>query len=114
MSRNAHKVWLVGYDVSSPRRLRKVHRYLKNEAASAQYSVFAFVGRDSVLDRVFDDLRGLIDTKQDDVRGYHIPEHCQVWALGRQSLPPGITLPASKLTELIGAVIPVLTEEEAD
>ena len=44
MSYTERRNWLVAYDIASPRRLARVHRYLKRHAIPVQYSVFVFHG----------------------------------------------------------------------
>lgn len=36
--------WIVAYDVSSPRRLQRIHRFMVGQASPIEYSVFLFVG----------------------------------------------------------------------
>ncbi|MCX9157924.1 CRISPR-associated endonuclease Cas2 [Niveibacterium sp. 24ML] len=95
MSKSETKAWLIAYDISQPRRLRQVHRLMREEGIPVQYSAFILTASDRQLDHLLADLRELIDPTCDDVRAYHIPQRCAVWSLGRNSLPSGILLDAA-------------------
>lgn len=96
MSASDAKTWLVAYDIREPRRLRRLHRCLKREGASVQYSAFSLEAGDAHLEGVLRRVEGLIDRRVDDVRAYHVPAHCRVWAIGRQQLPEGVYLEGSQ------------------
>jgi len=85
--------YLIAYDIADPRRLARLHRYLKGEALALQYSVF--FGRFTLagIDRIEDEIAARIDPREDDVRIYPLPVDFQVWALGASApLPEGIHL----------------------
>jgi CRISPR-associated endonuclease Cas2 len=90
MSATSKKRWLVCYDIRCRRRLMRVHRALKKEGATVQYSAFSVCTDDRGIARVLARLDALIDAARDDLRAYHIPTHCMVWSLGTQDLPDGI------------------------
>lgn len=96
--------YIIAYDISDPRRLGRVHRFLKREAASVQYSVYAARVSERQIKRLLDGLQDLIDTKQDDVRAYRLPERCEVTMLGNQALPEGIVIAGEGLAELLGGL----------
>lgn len=105
MSTGAVKCWLVAYDIRDPRRLRQVHRFLKAEGASVQYSAFSVSADDRRLQRIMQDIRALIDERVDDVRAYHVPARSPVWMLGRQGLPDGIIVGPDDAVRLLGGVL---------
>lgn len=84
--------FLICYDISDPKRLGRVHRYLKKRALPVQYSVFLFSGSDLQLVRCLEDMEKLIDVRADDLRAYPIPARGLKARLGRSSLPEGIQL----------------------
>lgn len=92
MALNDRRLWLIGYDIACPRRLKRLHRFLKTKAVPVQFSVFTFEGSAMQLGRLVQQIEGFIDASVDDVRIYQIPRsvHCDV--LGRGSLPDGVTL----------------------
>lgn len=95
------KAWIVAYDIREPRRLRRVHRTLRKEGVAAQYSVFTVEADDEGIARLLQRLRGIIDERVDDVRAYHLPAHCAVWALGTQHWPDGVSLAGMLAARLI-------------
>ena len=108
VSRNGDaKTWLVAYDIRHPRRLRRVHRCLKREGTSVQYSAFCVEGDDEQLGVVLRRVQTLIDPRADDVRAYHVPAHCRVWQLGRQQFPDGVFLEGS----VVGVALPAIARD---
>lgn len=101
MSHTELRNWLVAYDIADPRRLGRVHRYLKGRAIPVQYSVFVFHGSQRALEVVFDDIAELIESSEDDVRAYHLPDRCEVAMLGRQDLPQGVVVGGRGLDRLL-------------
>ncbi|RMF80843.1 MAG: CRISPR-associated endonuclease Cas2 [Nitrospirae bacterium] len=91
--------YLICYDIADPKRLVRVHRYLKGEALALQYSVFFGRFTTAQIAHLEDGLAERIDPKEDDVRIYPLPEDFQVWALGASApLPPGLHYaPAERL-----------------
>lgn len=82
--------WLVAYDVTSVKRLRRVHRYLTANAAPAQYSVFVTWSTTRELEALLEGLKARIHPKRDDVRAYRLPTRGWYEHLGRPTLPRGI------------------------
>lgn len=87
MSRDA---WIVGYDIASPKRLRRVHRFLRARSLPVQYSIFLAVLTRAELDEMLRGLGTLIHPRRDDVRAWPLPEHARILAIG-PGLPEGIT-----------------------
>lgn len=101
MSHTELRNWLVAYDIADSRRLGRVHRYLKRHAIPVQYSVFVFHGSQLALEAVLDGIAELIAPKADDVRAYHLPNHCEVAMLGKQDLPEGVVVGSRGLDRLL-------------
>ena len=101
MSHTEQRNWLIAYDIADPRRLVRVHRYLKRHAIPVQYSVFVLRGNQIMLERVLRGIAELIAPGADDVRAYHLPDLCEVAMLGRQSLPEGVMFGAPGLERLL-------------
>lgn len=85
-------VWLVCYDIASPRRLRRVHAFLKKHALPVQYSVFLIETDRAGLEDLLDGLRERIHPKRDDVRAYRLPRRTWYRSLGAPTLPRGLLL----------------------
>lgn len=87
MALNQQRGWLIAYDIRNPRRLARVHRFLKREAVPVQYSVFAARGSLADMRRLAEELRGRIDERTDDIRIYPIPDNPLVYTFGTKLLP---------------------------
>lgn len=81
---------IICYDIANPRRLGRVHRYLKRHACAVQYSVFLFTGTREQLDRCLAQLEELMEPKEDDIRAYPLPQRGYRLSLGPSTLPEGI------------------------
>lgn len=101
MSANEKKTWLVCYDIREPRRLRRVHRQLRKQGATVQYSAFSVYASDNEMTGVLEGLQQLIDPQRDDLRAYHLPERCPVWMLGTQQGPEGGCVDARTAARLL-------------
>jgi CRISPR-associated protein Cas2 len=82
--------FIVCYDIIDPRRLGRLHRFLKKHAVALQYSVFLFTGDDRQLDRLLATAQTYIDPKVDDLRAYPLPARGFKARLGKPALPEGI------------------------
>lgn len=101
--RMTRRGWLVGYDVTSPRRLRRVHRFLVRRAMQVQYSLFVAAWTEAELREALSGLGKLIDPRRDDVRAWPIPERADVERFGR-GMPDGI-LAAISRPQSVAAVL---------
>ena len=82
--------YLICYDIRCPRRLARIHRTLKRQAMPLQYSVFLFSGPQRQLDSCLAELERLMNTHEDDIRAYPLPQRgMRLWQ-GRPLLPEGI------------------------
>ncbi|MBI5658570.1 MAG: CRISPR-associated endonuclease Cas2 [Nitrosomonadales bacterium] len=82
--------YIICYDISHPKRLGRVFRFLKTCAVPLQYSVFLFAGDDRQLDRCLAKAEQFIDAKQDDLRAYPLPARGLKARIGKPALPEGI------------------------
>jgi len=65
--------FLIGYDISSPKRLRKLAKLLDSEAIRIQFSLFLYPKQDKKsLKILIDKIVKIIDQSEDDVRVYRI------------------------------------------
>lgn len=81
---------LITYDISSRKRLARLHRRLKQYATPIQYSVFYAELTEATLRTVSNMIEGLIHPKEDDVRIYKLPRAGWACQIGKASLPTGI------------------------
>jgi len=98
------KAYLIAYDIRDPKRLVRVHHYLRERALAVQYSVF--VGRFSRdnLQEVVEGLRQRIEESEDDVRIYPVPERPRIFVLDRARDLAGVYLADEQLAGFLGQV----------
>lgn len=94
---------LIAYDISDPRRLGRLHRYLKKEAIPLQYSIFVTRTTRRKIREMIRTIRLIIHEKKDDVRIYELPSDFQVDLLGRSQLSEGVILKLGGLERLLQA-----------
>lgn len=83
-------LFLISYDICSPRRLAKVHHLLRCHAISIQYSVFLGRFTRAGIAALQQTLEALINPHEDDVRIYPLPPGGWQRRLGRATFPAGI------------------------
>lgn len=86
------RTWLIAYDIREPRRLTRVHRYLKRHAVPLQYSVFITRANIAQIGNVRAGLARIINAKTDDVRIYHIPDRTEIHTIGGMMLPDDVAV----------------------
>ena len=74
--------YMVAYDIANPKRLGKIHRLLKKRGLAVQKSVFLVNGDEKSMNRLLDQLAGIMNLKQDDIRAYPITHPKEVWTTG--------------------------------
>jgi len=103
MAINRPVLFLVCYDIADPKRLSRVHRYLKSQGLPIQYSVFTAELKKSQLDRLLSGLQSRIHPHEDDVRCYALPAHLDFDLVGRQVFAEGVMLfSATGVNRLLG------------
>lgn len=85
-----HALFLVSYDITSPKRLLRLHRALKKVALPIEYSVFLGSFTAAGLGQLRATITTIIDPATDDVRIYPLPVNGWRRALGRAAFPAGI------------------------
>lgn len=85
--------YLVCYDISCPRRLGRVYKYIKGKGLHIQYSVFHCSLTWPMLMELKARIAELIDEKEDDVRIYPLPAEKKVVVMGcGDRVPEGIDI----------------------
>ena len=110
--------WLVGYDITDPRRLQRVNRFLKKHGVPVQYSVFLCRATRPQLKRILAGIDELIDARTDDIRAYPLMESSTPYLYGRQILPEDLLAavaapPGVADTTIVGYVSPCPDENKA-
>ena len=89
---NQQRDHIIAYDIGEPRRLVRIHRYLKKRAMPIQYSVFLIKCSPEQLRNIMEELNEMIDPAADDVRFYTLPIKAKIITLGQQGMRPGVQL----------------------
>jgi len=90
MSDTARTLYLVCYDVASPQRLYRVHRYLNGFRIGGQKSFFECWLTPTDLRDVRKELAGLIDSEEDRVHIFQLDPRMKMECMGRATPPqPG-------------------------
>lgn len=84
--------YLICYDIRQPRRLQKVHNYLKKIGLPIQYSIFILDGDNKTKVNSLLYLHKLIDRRVDDLRCYVLSDNLFQCRIGCSALPSGIYL----------------------
>jgi CRISPR-associated protein Cas2 len=92
MALHEPRLYLVCYDITDPKRLARVHRFLRTEGMPVQYSVFTAQMTARDLGRLLAGLHHRIDARADDVRIYPLPACPERICLGWQYFPEDIML----------------------
>lgn len=90
---NGARTWVIGYDIASPRRIRRVARFLEKRAVRVQFSLFIGRFTPASLEATWRGLAELINPRADDVRAWPVPEQPYIWTYG-MTLPQGVFLAA--------------------
>lgn len=121
MAESRVHTYLIAYDIADPRRLQRVHKFLKQCAVPIQYSVFITRISEAQLIRIKTGIVDRICDDEDDVRIYHVPDRTEVQLLGRSPLPEGMqlivgdgTMTMNQLTAGPGSSSVEASQEELD
>ncbi len=87
--------YLVAYDITEPKRLRRVHRYLRQHGLSVQESLFFLCRTEAGLVDLLDDLAALIHLGRDDLRAYPVEHPSRVWLSGSAPVEGALLRPGS-------------------
>lgn len=80
------KSWyIIAYDIREPKRLRRLHYFLKKKAIALQNSVFIVRADRSYLTHIEQRLKTFINFHDDDVRIYPVLHPDTLWAAGKQA-----------------------------
>ena len=83
---NTSKAFLICYDICDPKRLRRVHKTIRDVGLPVQFSVFLANLKQSELDTLVETLTQLIDASEDKVNFYHLSAAKEKICLGLPSL----------------------------
>ena len=91
-----HRHWyLLAYDICEPRRLRRVHYYLRKRGLAAQESVFFLHASEAELKEILDEVAELMELREDDLRAYPIQHPAEVWLTGQAVMAGPLLQPSA-------------------
>lgn len=93
--------YLIGYDISEPKRLQKIHKRMAKFSTPIQYSIFLYEGKITDLENYLKEILTIFNKKEDDLRVYPLPNNAKQWQLGKPVLPEGIIWTALPFNTLI-------------
>jgi CRISPR-associated protein Cas2 len=83
---NPTKSFLICYDICDPKRLRRVHKAIRDVGMPVQFSVFLAKLKQLELDALVEQLSQLIEVSEDKVNFYHLIASKEVICLGLPSM----------------------------
>lgn len=83
---------LLCYDIRDPKRLRRVHAYVRKHGMPLQYSVFYLEKSNAEVTSLLRELEDFIDSRVDDIRVYTISRYEDIETLGVALAVDGIDL----------------------
>ena len=86
MALNQSRRWLVAYDISDPKRLARVYRFMVKKGVPLQFSLFSVTMTTRQAQALGAQLCNLIDRKEDDLRLYPLPDGAVIERLGKHGL----------------------------
>lgn len=92
MARSRRQTYLIAYDIADPKRLGRVHRYVKRSGLAVQYSVFVTRMTRPQVTELSAGISERIHPRKDDVRIYALPQHCWIARFGEDPMPAGVYL----------------------
>lgn len=92
MSHTGTRRHILCYDIADEKRLRRVHRRVRESGMALQFSVFDCNLNSKQMQHLLGDLRELIDHRHDDVRIYGPRLEAPLIWLGPSALPEGVQL----------------------
>lgn len=88
---------IVTYDIAEPKRLQRIHRFLKKVALPLQYSVFLLEADAQRIAQLEKQLATMIHPREDDIRIYPLPNQPDWCAIGRPLWDEGMLLTGMRL-----------------
>ncbi len=79
------KWYLLAYDIKNPKRLSRLHYFIKKKAICLQRSVYLVQSSEDELDVMISKIRKIVHDKKDDVRLYPVSQPGAIWSAGQQS-----------------------------
>jgi CRISPR-associated protein Cas2 len=107
MADSQRGLYVIAYDIANPRRLARIHRFLKKQGLPVQYSVFTVAIKRKALLRLLHNLKRWIIENEDDIRCYRLPQENDISTLGRQFFPGDVFLFSNGVNLLLPTTPPL-------
>ncbi|RMD71276.1 MAG: CRISPR-associated endonuclease Cas2 [Gammaproteobacteria bacterium] len=88
--------YLVAYDIRDPRRMQRVHRFLKRHALPVQESVFFFQGTEGAIRRLMDEAARMLNLREDDLRAWPVAGPGEAWMYGKGMMGERLQAPGRR------------------
>lgn len=95
------KWYVLAYDIREPKRLKKLHYYLKKQALPLQRSIFIVHCDTHQLADILQQVRERAHLREDDIRLYPINSPQSIWAAGQQAEQLHSLYPTKKASQTI-------------
>lgn len=104
---------IISYDIADPKRLKRIHRFLKKVALPLQYSVFLIEADAKRIEQLKAQLATMIHPRADDIRIYPLPNQPDWCALGKPLWDEGMLLTGFKLPSGLQTQADIFWDEQA-
>ena len=84
---DSKRLFIIGYDISDPKRLNKIYKAMCKFATPLQYSIFLLNGSTKQCEECLQTMSSMINPKEDDFRCYELPQYGLKNRIGPASLP---------------------------
>jgi CRISPR-associated protein Cas2 len=82
--KSGKKWYMLAYDIREPKRLRRVHYFIKKHGTALQKSVFLLQVDTTRLQEIISEIQSRVKDREDDVRIYPLRNPGSIWAAGQQ------------------------------
>jgi CRISPR-associated protein Cas2 len=82
--------YLISYDIRDPKRLARLHRYLKRHSFMLQESVYLYAGNNQAWQLLSKAIQKCINKQQDDVKVYQLDKDCCLHFFGSSPWPQDV------------------------
>lgn len=82
-------VYLISYDIADQKRLSRIYRYMKGKAIHLQKSVFYIALGNNGLHKILNEIKEIMNSKEDDIRVYPVLSDFDTIIMGRGDKVPG-------------------------
>lgn len=66
-------LFVIGYDITEPKRLQRVYRVMLRHATAIEYSIFLLSGTELAAKKCMQEVLKIIKFNEDDIRCYPLP-----------------------------------------